>query len=74
MKEVEEALAEWRAAERQIEEAGGRVTPAMEEDVAQAKRRYERLVADVPNAGAGDRAAASAMGTQTRPEPLEAAS
>jgi hypothetical protein len=43
MKQIEAALDAWRAAERRVDEANGNLTPAMQQELAEAKRRYQEL-------------------------------
>ena len=43
MKGIEAALAAWRAAERRVEEANGNLTPAMLQELAETKQRYQEL-------------------------------
>jgi hypothetical protein len=43
MKRIEAALDAWRAAERRVEEANGNRTPAMLQELAEAKQQYQEL-------------------------------
>jgi hypothetical protein len=43
MKDIEAALAAWRAAERRVAEADGNLTPGMIQDLADARATYQEI-------------------------------
>ena len=47
MKTLQLALQAWREAERRIQRAGTAVTPEMVQELADAKRRYEKRAAEL---------------------------
>jgi hypothetical protein len=44
-KDIEAALAAWRAAERRIAEADGNLTPGMIQELAEARVTYQEIAA-----------------------------
>jgi hypothetical protein len=43
IKDIEAALAAWRAAERRVEEADGNLTPGMIQELADARATYQEI-------------------------------